>query len=113
MNFTNLARLTGQKAPRLLLPPPPHLWNHRNVSSFLLFDMDARHPDPGPYVFAGSMSPTKLFCHPLAQTFPTGGWGSETCLLWVPEQLLCKNFNLFSFHLLRLVSSDKSFTVTS
>lgn len=77
MDFTNLARLTGREAPRLLLRPPTHLWNRRNVSSFLLFYVDARHPDSGPYVFTGSMSATKLFCHPRAQTSPTGRWGSE------------------------------------
>ena len=58
MDFTNLARLTGQKASGMLLSPPTHLWNCRNVSSFLLFYMDAKHPDSGPYVFAGSVSPT-------------------------------------------------------
>lgn len=39
--------------------------------------------------------------------FPYRTLGIRTCLLWGPEQLLCKNFNLFSFRLWRLVSSDK------
>lgn len=106
MDFTNLARLTGQKASRMLLSPPYSSLELQECVIIPAFLHGCQASRFRSLCFCRNHVTNQTILPPHGTDFPYRKLGIRTCLLWVLKQLLCKTFNR-SFHLLRLVSLHK------